>query len=59
MPLTIIMDWPVSFLLWWKTGREVGTRGGGTEVLDQLLIKGSILATLMDCWVGRAMAWGC
>lgn len=48
---TIMMDWPAAFLPWWKTGMEVGTSGGGTGVLDRLIV-GSILVTLIDCCVG-------
>lgn len=58
VPPTIMMDWPAAFLPWWKTGMEVGTSGGGTGVLDRLLIVGSILVTLMDCWVGTSDGMG-
>lgn len=47
-PPTIMIDWPAAFLPWWNTGIEVGTNGGGTGVLDRLIV-GSILVTLMDC----------
>lgn len=34
-PLTMTMDWPEKFLLWWFIGMDVGTRGGGTGVFDR------------------------